>query len=77
VGALPTGSIAAGNRQPSESNVVHDHVRLRQHQIGPIAGRVVAVGARHVEDAGTAQASETVGCSSGSGEPARVGARPR
>ena len=27
----------ARNRQPSDSDVVHDHIRLRQHQIGAIA----------------------------------------
>jgi hypothetical protein len=30
---LATGSVASGNRQPSESDIVHDHIRLRQHQI--------------------------------------------
>jgi hypothetical protein len=32
VRALPTGSVASGDRQPSESDVVHDHIRLRQHR---------------------------------------------
>jgi hypothetical protein len=31
---LPTGSVTSGNRQPATSDVVHDHVRLRQHQSG-------------------------------------------
>jgi hypothetical protein len=34
VGALPTGSVTACNRKPPEPDVVHDHIRLRQHQIG-------------------------------------------
>jgi hypothetical protein len=31
VGALPTGSVASGNLKPAEPDVVHDHIRLRQH----------------------------------------------
>ena len=34
---LATGSVTSGNGQPSESDVVHDHIRLRQHQIAAIA----------------------------------------
>ena len=37
VRALPTGSLTSCNRQPSESDVVHDHIRFRQHQIAPVA----------------------------------------
>jgi hypothetical protein len=33
VGALLAGGVTSGNRQPPESDVVHDHIRLRQHQI--------------------------------------------
>ena len=29
VRALPTRSVTSGNRQPSESDFVHDHIRLR------------------------------------------------
>ena len=68
VGALPTGSVTAGNRQPSESNVVHDHIRLRQHQIVAIACVGVCIGARHMKHAGTTEGGETVGRSSGSGQ---------
>jgi hypothetical protein len=39
VGALPTGSRSSGNRQPSEPGVVHDHIRLGQHEIGAIPRR--------------------------------------
>jgi transposase len=31
VRVLPTRSLTACNRQPSDSEVVHDHIRLRQH----------------------------------------------
>ena len=68
VGALPTGSVTSCNRQPSESDVVHDHIRLRQHQIVAIACIGVRLGARHVKHAGTTEGGETVGGSSGSGE---------
>jgi hypothetical protein len=54
--------------QPLESDVVHDYVRLRQYQMVAIACIVVAVGARHMKHAGTTQAGETVGGSSGSGQ---------
>jgi hypothetical protein len=65
---LPTGSLTSCNRQPPESDVVHDHIRLRQHQIGPIASIGVAISTRHVKHAGTAGRCETVGGSSSSGQ---------
>ena len=64
VGALPTGSVTSCNRQPSESDVVHDHIRLRQHQIVAIACIGVRIGARHVKHTGTTEGGETVGGSS-------------
>jgi hypothetical protein len=48
VGALLTGSVTAGNRQPSESDVVHDHIRLRQHQTALVARIGLSTGSRHV-----------------------------
>src|SRR4029453_16629669 len=68
VGALPTGSFISGNRQPSESDVVHDHVRFRQHQIGAITCLVIGIGTRHVQHAGNVGRCETVGGSSGSSQ---------
>jgi hypothetical protein len=52
VQALATGSVAAWNRQSSESRVVHDHIRHRQHQIAAVTCIVVGIGARHVKHAG-------------------------
>jgi hypothetical protein len=49
VRALLAGSITSGHRQASESNVVHDHVRLGQHQIIAVAYIGVHLGARHME----------------------------
>jgi hypothetical protein len=37
VRAFPTGSLSSGNGQPSESDVIDDHIRLHQHQIVAIA----------------------------------------
>jgi hypothetical protein len=37
VGALPTSSVTSCKPQPSESDVVDDHIRLRQHQIVAVA----------------------------------------
>ena len=68
VRALPTGSVTSCNRQPSESDVVHDHIRFRQHQMVAVACIGVRIGARHVEHAGPTEGDETVGGSSGSGE---------
>jgi len=68
VWAFSTGSVTACNRQPSESDVGHDHIRLGQHQVGAVTCIVIGTGARHVEDTGTTQLGETVGGSSCGGE---------
>jgi hypothetical protein len=68
VATLPAGSVTSRNRQSSEPDLVHDHVRLRQHQIGAIASTVVRIRARHMEHTGTTDGRETVGGSSCSGE---------
>jgi hypothetical protein len=54
------------HRQPSESAVVHDHIRPGQHQTVAIA--CISIRPRHVQHPGTTQRGETVGRSSGSGE---------
>jgi hypothetical protein len=64
VRALPTRSLTACNRQPSDSELVHDHIRLRQHEIAAVTWISVRIGARHVEHVGTAEGGETVGGSS-------------
>jgi hypothetical protein len=46
--------------------VVHDHVRRRQHQIGPIALIIVRLGARHAQHRRTLERGETV-CGSSCG----------
>jgi hypothetical protein len=66
MGVVPTGSVASCNRQSSEPNVVHDHIRLSQHQIVTVACIGVRVGAKPVKHAGTTQGSKTVGGSPGS-----------
>ena len=53
VRALPTGSVSSCNRQPSESDVVHDHIRFRQHQMVAIACIGVRLRTRHMKHAGT------------------------
>src|SRR5688572_32025997 len=63
MGALPTGSVTSRNRQPSEPDVVHDHIRLRQHQIGPVACIRVHL-ARYVKHAATTEGRKIVGGSS-------------
>ena len=73
VGALPTGSLTSCNGQSSESDVVHDHVRPRQHEIGAVARVGVLFRARHVEHAGATQRGETVGCASRGGELSTAG----
>jgi hypothetical protein len=65
---LATGSVTSGNRQPSDSDVVHDHIRLGKHQIGPITCISIRIGARHVKHAGTVPRGETVGGSSSSSQ---------
>ena len=64
VRALPTGGVISFNREPSDPDVVHDHLRLRQHQIVAIARNGVRVSARHVQHAGTTEGGEAVGGSS-------------
>jgi hypothetical protein len=64
VRALTTSSITSCNRKPSESDVIHDHIRLRQHQIVAISCIGVCIAAQHMQHAGTTQGSETVGGSS-------------
>jgi hypothetical protein len=64
VGAPATGRVGSSHRQPSASDVVHDHIRLRQDQIGAIACIGVRTTTRHVEDTGTTEGGETVGGSS-------------
>jgi hypothetical protein len=60
VGALPTGRVTSCDSQPSESDVIHDHTRLGQHQIGPITCIGVRISARHVKHTGTVGSGETV-----------------
>jgi hypothetical protein len=64
VRVLPTGGLTSSDSQPSESDVVHDHIRLRQHQIVAVACIVIDIPARHVKHAGTTEGGETVGGSS-------------
>jgi hypothetical protein len=68
VWTLPTCGVSSCNRQPSESDVIHDHVRLRQHQIVAVACIVVRILTGHVQHAGTTVGGETVGGSSCSSE---------
>ena len=68
VGALPAGSVTTGNPKPSESNVVHDHIRLRQRKIAAIACVGVCVRTWDMKHAGTTGSGETVRSSAGSGE---------
>jgi hypothetical protein len=68
VGILPTGGGTSCNPQPSEPDLVHDHVRLRQYQIAAIACNGVRIGARRMEHAGTTQRGETVGESTCGGQ---------
>jgi len=64
VGALPASSLTSRDGNPSDSDVGHDHIRLRQHQIVAIARNGVRVSARHVQHAGTTEGGEAVGGSS-------------
>jgi hypothetical protein len=61
--------------QPLESDVAHDHIRLRQHQIGAVA-RIRVRRARHVKHASTTECGETVGGSSCGGELSSRGGAP-
>jgi hypothetical protein len=67
VGALPTGSLSSRDRQPSQSDVAHDHIRFGQHQILAITYIGVRLG-RHVKHASKTEGGETVGCPSSSSE---------
>jgi hypothetical protein len=68
VGALPAGSLICLPPPASESDVVHDHVRLRQHQIVAITHTAISIGARRVQQLGTTDGGETVGGSSCGGQ---------
>jgi hypothetical protein len=61
VRTLSTGSVTSCNRQPSEADVVHDHIWPDQHQILAITRIGVAIGTRHVQHAGTTEGGETMG----------------
>jgi hypothetical protein len=76
-GLFRPGSVHARNRQPPESDIVHDHVRLSQHQIVVITALSVAIGTRHVQHLGRTEGGETMGGSSCGGELSTVGARPK
>jgi hypothetical protein len=77
VRTLAPGSVTSSNRQPPESGVVHDHIRLGEHQIVAIACNIVIIGTRHVKHSGPTPANKTVRRASGRVSSARVGARPR
>jgi hypothetical protein len=64
--ALPPGSITSRNRQPSEADVVHDHIRLRQHKITAVAYTGISIGPRHVQHPGKTYGGQPVGSSSSS-----------
>ena len=64
VRTLPTGGVTSGNPQSSESGVVDDHIRFRQHQMVAIACIGVRLRTRHMKHAGTTEGGETVGGSS-------------
>jgi hypothetical protein len=66
VGALSTGSVTSCHCQSADSDVVHDHIRLGQHQGVGVACIVVGIGARHAVHVGTTEGDETVGGSSSS-----------
>jgi hypothetical protein len=61
VRALPTGGASASNVQPSEPYVVHDHIRLRQHQIITIARIGAGIRTRHVKHTSMTGGGESVG----------------
>jgi hypothetical protein len=60
VQGLAADGVAACNPESSETDVVHDHVRLSQHEIAAITGAVISIGTRHVEHPGTTRRGETV-----------------
>jgi hypothetical protein len=61
---LATSRLGGGNCQSAASDVVHDHIALRQHQKVGVACIVVGIGARHAVHARTTEGGETVGGSS-------------
>ena len=67
VGALPTASLTSCDSEPSEADVVHDHIRLRQYEIVAIACIGVRL-ARHVKHPGTTERGETMSGSSCGGQ---------
>ena len=64
VGARHTGSVTSRDSQPSKPDVIHDHIRPRQHQMVPIAGMIIRVGARHVKHTDPTLRGQTVSGSS-------------
>jgi hypothetical protein len=64
VGALPASSVTSRYSQSSDPDVVHDHIRLRQHQIAAISRIGLCIGARRVQHLGTTKRGETMGGSS-------------
>jgi hypothetical protein len=68
VGDIPTGRVTADHGQPSEPRVVHDHIRLGQHQIIAIACVGIRIRIRKMKHAETPQRGETMGRSSCGGE---------
>jgi hypothetical protein len=73
----PTSSVTSGNLQSSESGVVHDHIRLRQHEMVAVACICVRLGARHVMHTGTTESGQLRAPRRAAVSSARVDARPR
>ena len=73
---LATGSFTSGNVKPAEPDVVHDHIRLREHQIGAVASIGVRL-ARDVKHAGTIEGGEVMAARRAAMSSARVGTLPR
>ena len=63
-GLLRPAASTSGNLKPAEPDVVHDHIRLRQHQVAAITCISVRIRTRHREQAGQTDVAETVGGSS-------------
>jgi len=68
VSALPAGSVSSCHREPSESDVVDDHIGLSEYEVGTVARTGVHVRTRQMKHAGTTGGGETVRSSAGSGE---------
>ena len=51
--ASPPGRLSAGNRQPSETDIVHDHVGPGEHQIVAVARTAPANGSAPSSFAGS------------------------